>query len=524
MAMFGIVTKNEHEKVLKEIETLKAALPKYEEFLLETARAEKYNIPDPGAYYNQADLYRKLSWVLLAVDITASAAALTPFSVGRVMAEKAPKDIPNHPFELLLKKPNPMDSRFEFLYATIAYHKLNGNSIWWLNCEDEHTPPDEMWIIPPYKIVPIPDENMYLRGYMYYPGTGAEIFIPPHQIVHFKRFNPFSPFVGLSAIESIAMVANGDLAMQEYNTTLFGENNGRLPSVMTFEQMIADPTWNKIKDDTREAAKNREMLMLRGVGQGGVNWLQNAVSQRDMEYIAGRTKNKEEIMTTVAPGSFTMLSENSTQANSVVGRATFYDHVYGMQVMMGEKITASILKRYGGRELVGTFDDIRVVDVDKKLREQEAYERSHVLKEVREEFYGDDPLGDERDELLISELGKATPQAEPQVVIPENNTQPNEVMPQQPDTNPQDDTTAKAVREEMNKFMRRALNNPGKAVTFRAEYIPQDICDTISAKLAYCKSQDEIKRVFGEYQVIDESRVALTLDALRAALRYQVKG
>ena len=145
-------------------------------------------------------------------------------------------------------------------------------------------------------ITPVPDENLFLRGYIYYPGSGMEIFLEPHEIVHFKRFNPFSRFVGLSAIESIALVAAGDLGMQKYNTTLFSNNNGRLPSVMTFEQMVADPTWNKIKEDTREAARNREMLMLRGVGQGGVQWLQNAVTQREMEFIEGRKFNKEEIM------------------------------------------------------------------------------------------------------------------------------------------------------------------------------------------------------------------------------------
>lgn len=517
MALFGLVSQKEHEKILKEVAGLKAALPKFEEFLLESARTERYALPDPSVYGNQADLYRTLSWVLLAVDLTASTAALTPFSVGRVIAERAPKDIPNHPFELLLKKPNPLDSRYEFLYATIAYYKLNGNAYWWINSADENAQPDEMWVIPPYKIIPVPDENMYLRGYMYYPGTGAEIFLEPHQIVQFKRFNPASSFVGLSAIEAIALVAAGDLGMQQYNTTLFKDNNGRLPSVMTFENMINDPTWGKIKDDTREASRNREMLMLRGVGQGGVQWLQNAVSQREMEFLEGRKANKEEIMTTVAPGSFTMLSENSTQANSVVGRATFFDHVYGMQVMMGEKITSSILRRYGGRELVGTFDDQRVIDVDKKLKEQEAYERSHTLAEVREEMYGDEPLGDERDRLLIIEQGKAsTPDAQPM-----DNVQPDEVMPKQPDTEPEDKTMP--MKADLDRYRRKALKKIGKLVTFDSDYIPDYIREQIEQGLPACKTNSDVIALFENIKPIDETKTALTLEALRQALKYKVK-
>lgn len=490
----GLVTQKQYDKLQAEIEALKRAREKWESWQLLTAEGERYILPDPSIYGNQADLYRTLSWVLLAVDITASAGSLTPFSVARIISDKEPKDIPNHPFEQLLRFPNEMDSRKEFLYATIAFYRLTGNAYWWMNSKDKYTPPDEMWIIPPQMIKPIPDKNMYLKGYMYYPGTGAEIFMEPHEIVHFRRFNPASRFVGLSAIESIALVAAGDLGMQKYNTTLFANNNGRLPSVMTFENMVADPTWDKIKSDTREAARNREMLMLRGVGQGGVQWLQNAVSQREMEFLEGRKFNKEEILTVLAPGAFTMLSENSTQANSVVGRAAFNElTIYPMHVELAEKITQSILPRYGGRKLIGLFDDVRAVDKDMKLREQEAFERSHTLKEVREEMYGDDPIGDERDDLLISELGKAKVQ-NPELPKTENVT-PDNVMPEQPQTEPDNEDAIKAL-DDLQRYRRRALRSVGKSFIFESDHISPDVLAEISRSLPTCKSESAVKDLF----------------------------
>lgn len=525
MGLFGIPTKKELNAIKSELEAIKAQRQKWEQWQLQTADAESYTLPDPSVYENQADLYRVLSWVLLAIDITASSAALTPFSVARIIAGKEPKDIPNHEFELLLNHPNELDSRFEFLYATIAFYRLTGNAYWWLNSKDKDTPPDEMWFIPSSMIIPVPDKYMYLRGYMYYPGTGAEIFLEPHQIVHFKRFNPLSRFVGLSAVESIALVAGGDLGMQQYNTTLFANNNGRLPSVMTFEQMIADPTWEKIKSDTRDAAKNREMLMLRGVGQGGVNWLQNAVTQREMEFIEGRKFNKEEIMTTLAPGSYTMLSENATQANSVVGRASFNElTVYPMHVMMNEKITNSILPRYGGRQLVGCFEDVRVTDKDMKLREQEAFERSHTMKEVREEIYGDDPLGDERDDLLVSQVGASSGGiTEPAPVEPVNNVTPDNVMEETPDEEPQDNEANKAMRDDLARYQRKAIKRIGQAVKFDSDNIPEYVRNQIESELPACKTEDDVRHVFASVNKIDESRVALTVSAIREALNFKVK-
>jgi hypothetical protein len=346
--------------------------------------------------------------------------------------------------------------------------------------------------------------------------------LEPHEIIHFKRFNPFSRFVGLSAIEAIALVAQGDLGMQDWNTRLFKENNARLPGIITFEQMVADNNWQKIKDDTREAARKRDLLMLRGVGQGGVNWLQNAVSQKEMEFLAGRKANKEEIMTTIAPGSYSMLSENSTMANSVVGRASFNElTVYPMHVMMAEKITNQLLPTYGGRPLVGMFEDIRVTDKAQKLAEDTAFALSHTLAEVREEIYGDDPLGDERDDLLIAQIKADSGGI--QDIAPNFNTQqeqPDETT-EEPETEPNDEEAN--IKADLARWKRKAMKKIGQAVPFESEVIPEYLSVQIANALPACKSEADIRAVFDKAYVIDESRVALTVEAIRQALNFKVK-
>ncbi len=371
MSIFGLVTRNEHEIILAEktaefeikLEALKASLPDYADWLLQTAEAEKYNTDNMGAHWAQAEMFRLSDFLMQAVDITASAGALTDFEVKRIVANKEPKDIPNHPFELLLMDPNPEDSNYDLLYATIASYLLNGNGYWFLNARDEFSPPDEIWWIQSHMIVPLPDERLYIEGYLYYPGNGREIFLEPWQILHFKRFNPINRFVGLSKIESLAQVLRGDLGMQSANANLYAANNGRLPGILSFEQMIAQPIWDKIKEDTREASKNHELLMLRGTGAGGSHLQQSSASYKDMEFIAGRKQNQEEIYNSIAPGLFAWISQNSTQANSLSNRAAFSElTVYPIHVMMAKKITKRILPLYGGRQLLGCFEDIRVSD------------------------------------------------------------------------------------------------------------------------------------------------------------------
>jgi HK97 family phage portal protein len=484
MGIFGIVTKSEHEKLQQELAAMKADYSKIPDWLLATARAEEYTVPDPSKYETQADLYRVLSWVLQAVEISSASAAMARFDVKRVVANQEPRDIPNHPFELLLQHPNELDSRYEFLFATFAMFKLNGNAYWYLNGEDENAPPDELWFIPPHMIEPVPDRQSYIRGFLYHPGDGQEIFLEPWQICHFKRYNPFSRFVGLSALESLAVVSAGDLGQQKWNANFYGPNNARLPSVMTFEQMIEQGTWDKIKADTREAAKNREMLMLRGVGPGGVNWIQNSINQKDMEFLAARAFTKQEIQNTLAPGLSTWLSESSTLANSESNRAAFSElTVHPMHVIVGEKVTNSILKKYGGRQLVGMFEDVRMNDKAMRLREQEAFERTHTLEEVRREFYGDDPIGDERDRLLPAEIRATMTRA----VIP---NPPPEMV--EPDTVSQLPAMMKA---DIDRWRRKALK-ARRWVGFESEHIPAIIHRQISGRLQGAETTEQIKAAF----------------------------
>ena len=497
MAFLGLVSKREHDKLMAEMEAIKQGLEKLPAFLYETADAQRFAIPDPSVYGNQADLYRKLSWVLQAVDLTASAASLTPFAVKRILSGKEPKDIPNHEFEMLMRRPNPLDSRYEFLYGTVAMFMLTGNAYWYMAKGSENEKPLELWLIPSNMITPVPDKQMYLKGFYYYPGNGKKMLLEPWQVVHFRRHNPFNRFVGMSAVESIALIAQGDLSMQDWNTRLFAENNARLPGILTFEQMIAQDTWEKIKSDTREAAKKRELLMLRGVGQGGVNWMQNAVSQKEMEFLSGRKMNAKEIMDTLAPGSYTMLYENANEANSRTGAAVFNERtIYPKHVLIAEKITNEILKLYPGRPLVGEFEDIRITDRQLAMEEQREYSIVHTIKEIRMEYYGDEPLGDERDDLLPSQISASSGVEEE----PEEETAPS--MPMQEMANAEneppetDDEQDKEVIEDLRKWERKAIKRVGRDTEFITDLIPDAIAKRIHAHLPGCTSQTAVKALF----------------------------
>ena len=62
---------------------------------------------------------------------------------------------------------------------------------------------------------------------------------------------------------------------------------------------------------------------------------------------------------------------------------------------------------------MGEFDDIRITDRALELSEIAAYSQTHTVDEVRSRYYQDEPLGDDRGNLLVTEVGKGLTPADP---------------------------------------------------------------------------------------------------------------
>lgn len=381
-------------------------------FLRADAIAEAYSIPDRSLPEAQLELYQRLTWVQIAVSAVADVAAGTPFNVLSIQGEDT-QDIPNHPFELLLRRPNPLNSRAEFIASTLSSFLITGNAYWWVNRVGNT--PAELWVLPPHKVKPVPDGRMFLRGYVYQPDEMTSIPLDLSEIVHFKRFHPLNSFVGLSPIEALAVVATGDMAAQKWNTNFFSKGNAKIPGILGFRDPIPDADWERMKKDIEEryGGTERRLMMLRGMGDG-VQWLPTAMSQADMQFLDGRTFTKEEIFAIYAPGLSSMLAVNATEANSISGKRTFIEYgVWPHLVRVAEKITNDLLPMYGPG-LVGEFEDIRVTDKAMELNEIAAYSQTHTVDEVRAKYYGDEELGDERGNLLVTEVGKGLTPADPE--------------------------------------------------------------------------------------------------------------
>lgn len=463
---------------------------------------DRWDIPEPTNIQNQVSLYTRLSWVQIAVSISSQTCAATPYRVRRGMGEDR-QEVANHPFVVgeagvygSLRRPNPLQSRSEFLEATFSWRKGAGNCYWWLNRVSPDMPPAEMWIIPAYNIQPVPDGRMGLAGYLYDDGTGNKIALESWEVVHFKTFNPLNKYVGLSPIEALMYDAVGDIGAQEYGARFYEKGAIKGRGILAFSDHVEDGKWRRLKEDWKEqhgGRQNNPVIFLRGVGAGGVQWMSTMLSQAETKYLEVRNFTKEEIYEIFAPGLSSMLAVNSTEANSVSGKDTFLSMcVYPQNVAVAEKLDSDILPAYG-TDLDGEFDDVRRVDTDVELRQQEAYERTHTVEEVRAKYYQDKPLGDGRDKLLPAEIGKGMTDGR----APEDKPPPPQII-QQPDA-----LEEAQKRLDKQRWYKKAINHiaAGRSLdtlTFTPDYLSDDDTMRIRAALKRAQTEADVKRAFGE--------------------------
>ena len=286
----------------------------------------------------------------------------------------------------------------------------------------------------------------------------------PWGIVHFRRFHQTNPFIGLSPIEALAEVAVGDLQMQKYQTNFFSEDNAKFPGMLAYADPIPDPDWEKMKADMRErhGGTRRSLMMMRNVGPGGEQWVQTAMSQKDMMFLEAREFTRDEIFAIYAPGLASWLAINSTEANSTSGRDAFMElAIWPLHQSVANKITNDVLPVYG-ENLIAEFDDVRPQDRTLQLQEQQAYERVHTVDETRMEYYDDGPMP--KEELQEAE---------------------GEPIDEEEEEEEKKKIEAKAYeRDQFRRYAQKRLDeeHPEKIVAFKFSYLDLDEREALKAE------------------------------------------
>jgi len=334
---------------------------------------------------------------------------------------------------------------------------------------DAHGQPAQIWSLRPDRMTIVPDEQDYVRGYIY-EVDGVQMPLEAIEVVHFKRWHPANDYYGLSALEASRLAVEGDYAMAQWNKNTFGNDKGVPAGIVNIKDFISDNDFERIKREWRSSygGTQRKTAFLRG---GAVEWQNIGLSHTDLDFLKGREAHRDEILN-IFGIPVGLVSENATEANAKVAERQFIERtLYPKLVRLAQKITQQLLPFYAD-EHVAAFEDIRPTDTQARLDEIRTANGILSINEIRQRYYEMQPVA-------WGEL-------------------PTVALPDAPDEESID--TTQAARDELQQWERFALNRVGKNEKrpFAVAVIPDELAFEISASLLFAPDKDAIKSVFAE--------------------------
>lgn len=164
------------------------------------------------------DPYLQHAWVSVCIDILTRNVARAEYEVrknGTVERET--------PLANLFRFPNKNLSRFDLWKQTCAWWSLDGEAFWWFGENYVCGIPTEIYILNPRYMQHVVDGGKITKWVYTEEGSGRPLMILPDEVIHFKDWNPWNVYRGVSPLVSLGLEVEQDLLAAKQNTGLLKE-------------------------------------------------------------------------------------------------------------------------------------------------------------------------------------------------------------------------------------------------------------------------------------------------------------
>lgn len=303
-------------------------------------------------------------WVYAAVKARAQDVSRIQLRLYRITNRKTGEavEVNDHEVLSLLRQPNPLTTGAEYFEHTQAYKDLAGEAFWYLQKPESAkgrglVKVAGMWMLRPDWITVNPAADGTVKDYTYQANGLSPITIPADQIIHHKEFNPTNPYRGMGVVEAIAWTIDQDQYAERYNTKFF-KNNAAPGIVLSSENRLGDEVIKRMRTQWNAEFGGPDKAHKLAILEGGLKITPFAMSQKDMEFLAGQGFTRDKILAAFqTPKTILGMTEAVTVSNADATDRIFAKRVVkpAMQRIV-DVLNEKLLPLYG-EDLFFEFDD-----------------------------------------------------------------------------------------------------------------------------------------------------------------------
>lgn len=345
-------------------------------------------------------LYEKIIWVYRCVNLIASNVARLPYRVVKVDSDDNETDLSDRPEFFALFNPNKFQTKFDFIYESIARLTLQGEMFWELTLIEGSNRIAAMyadWMSSEVEIHA--DADNFITGYDR-TVNGERTPFKPEEVFFIKYFNPFSSLRGMSPLR-----AGRDIAILELNAVASNKNffkqGMRLSGVFTTDKTLHPDEAKRMQESLQEVYGSTRQMHRPAVLWGGLKFDSlSGQSLRDAEYSVLREMNREDIcaifgvpLEAIGLGQRTF--ENLSKAERLLWNMTLIPIVQKVQAM----INHSFIPRVTNDDAIKFRFDLSNVEALQEDRSQKMidYEKGAARgaitpNDIRVDVFNKEPL------------------------------------------------------------------------------------------------------------------------------------
>lgn len=230
------------------------------------------------------------------IELISTSAASVPWLI-----YKGDDEMTEHPVLELLSDPNPNQTGKELFTSIFAYDLIAGNSYIERVMVDNGKQPQELYSLRPDRMRVIAGKLGMPAAYEYAINHQRAVRFDVNPIdgrsdvLHVKRFHPTDDWYGQSPLDAMGMSVDSHNEATKWNYALL-QNSARPSGALRYTgtDELSDNDYTRLKQELEQgysgAKRGRPMLL-----QGGLEWVEMMLTQKDMEWNVGRMANATEI-------------------------------------------------------------------------------------------------------------------------------------------------------------------------------------------------------------------------------------
>lgn len=230
------------------------------------------------------------------VDRMAGAVSLVDWKLYRTAKSGLKEDrqeVTTHAALDLWRKPNPFMPRQEYVETFQQHYDLTGEAWWVIARAGNARLPLEMWPVRPDRIMPVPDKDTFLKGYMYTGPDGDRIPLELDEVIQLRRPNPLDPYRGLSPVLSILPDLDTSRYAAEWSRAFF-LNHAAPGGIIEVPNGLSDTEFDELRDRWNEQHRGVNNAHKVAILEHGT-WKDRTISQRDMQFVELRGATRDAI-------------------------------------------------------------------------------------------------------------------------------------------------------------------------------------------------------------------------------------